>query len=288
MSKVLTYEETKEKLPKCLLQELLQKHTYREIAKEYNVNERIVSKIAQKDYGIPKNYKLIGIKNNKDKVFEISKEEIEELYINQEMSARQIGNIFGVQHSTILQKLKDFNIEIRPFNYKAYYSNRKNNIPSKYIDSNGYCVLVINDNHIREHRYIMEQFLGRKLSEEEIVHHINFNKLDNDIYNLFLFENQRYHALYHNYIENNDYIEPKVYLDLYKDIIDKVCEYDFLYNLYVNQKMSANAIHKYILKNYSFDFQRITIIKLLKEYKIYGILSPTINQYNNRICANNI
>jgi len=38
--------------------------------------------------------------------------------------------------------------------------------------------------HKKEHRYIMEQYLGRELSQEELVHHINFDKTDNEIENL--------------------------------------------------------------------------------------------------------
>lgn len=37
---------------------------------------------------------------------------------------------------------------------------------------------------IDEHRYIVEQYLGRKLEKDEIVHHIDGNKSNNNIENL--------------------------------------------------------------------------------------------------------
>lgn len=49
-----------------------------------------------------------------------------------------------------------------------------------------------------EHRYVMEQHLGRKLSRDECVHHINGDRRDNRLENLELIsraEHNREHAL---------------------------------------------------------------------------------------------
>ena len=54
-----------------------------------------------------------------------------------------------------------------------------------------------NDSGTYVHRWMMEKILKRKLAPEEVVHHLNGNKLDNAPANLILFENQQEHTEWH-------------------------------------------------------------------------------------------
>lgn len=47
--------------------------------------------------------------------------------------------------------------------------------------------------YIQEHRLVMEDYLGRYLKPKEVIHHIDGNKLNNDINNLQLFKNSGEH-----------------------------------------------------------------------------------------------
>jgi hypothetical protein len=75
----------------------------------------------------------------------------------------------------------------------------------RVVDCQGYVHIFFPDhpyscvNHyVREHRLVMEEFLSRYLTPEEIVHHIDGNKSNNCIENLQLFSTNGEHTAYHN------------------------------------------------------------------------------------------
>ena len=64
-----------------------------------------------------------------------------------------------------------------------------------YFDKKGYKRFSNSDKLI--HRHVAEQKLGRKLKDEERVHHINRDKSDNRRSNLWVFKNQDAHECAH-------------------------------------------------------------------------------------------
>ena len=76
-------------------------------------------------------------------------------------------------------------------------------------DIKGYVLVLCNDhpnkninNRVFEHRLIVESQIGRYLTKEEQVHHINGIKDDNRIENLMCFKNQSAHQRFHKNAKN--------------------------------------------------------------------------------------
>ena len=78
-------------------------------------------------------------------------------------------------------------------------------ILKRYTDTkSGYVKLYLEDfSVVEEHRYIMTHFLNRELSYNEIVHHIDGNKQNNNIKNLEL-KTRSEHAKNHATKDFND------------------------------------------------------------------------------------
>ena len=70
----------------------------------------------------------------------------------------------------------------------------------QYPCQKGYVMLSIGPNkRVFEHRYVMENHIGRKLKPKEVIHHLNENPSDNRIENLVLCKSSgEHHAKYHS------------------------------------------------------------------------------------------
>ena len=79
------------------------------------------------------------------------------------------------------------------------------------INENGYIKVLTDNGWMLEHKYIVEKYIGRELKENEVIHHINENKKDNRIQNLWLFDSQNEHASFHNKIKQFGWTNPVKY-----------------------------------------------------------------------------
>lgn len=78
-----------------------------------------------------------------------------------------------------------------------------------FISKDGYRMIYVPvenpkskwESYKKEHIYIMEQKLNRKMNKDEVIHHINGNKLDNRLENLIVFNSDREHRMAHNQLE---------------------------------------------------------------------------------------
>jgi len=90
---------------------------------------------------------------------------------------------------------------------------------SRIMDKQGY-IYIKTEGHphaskgyVPEHRLVVERMVERFLRPEEIVHHLDQDKANNEVNNLMLFKNAKEHAKFHNKIKRTGYT---------KDVIDQI------------------------------------------------------------------
>lgn len=126
-----------------------------------------------------------------------------------------IAEIIGCSGSTIRRVLIHLNVPRRPTGMigrrhsdeakKAVGdSNRRRVSGDWWITTDGYVTVyqpdhpnARHDGSVLQHRLVVEKILGRYLSENEIVHHINGIKHDNAEDNLELFKSSSLHSTHH-------------------------------------------------------------------------------------------
>ncbi len=134
---------------------------------------------------------------------EISKKLLEQMYVEEGMSSTEIAKQLGTYNSVILRHLHEHGIRVRAIG-EAQIGKLPHNYRGWSIHGSGYKYIVLaaddpflcmasRGRNVFEHRLVMARHLGRPLESWEIVHHIDHNRLNNDISNLELIQRSTFH-----------------------------------------------------------------------------------------------
>lgn len=150
-----------------------------------------------------------NLKNIYQKISQIKKKEIKEYKFNCQKCGKEFILYLREKEVLSLKRRKCCSRQCANSKICSEENKRKKSEANKkwsqlhprvIISKGKYKTIQINKKGYQEHRYIMEQFLKRKLENNEIVHHKNNNKEDNRIENLQLMTKNE-HSKYHRAIE---------------------------------------------------------------------------------------
>lgn len=83
---------------------------------------------------------------------------------------------------------------------KSRTGEKAGNFKGGRINHAGYRIISVNGHRYLEHRYLMQQAIGRPLTRSEQVHHKDGNRLNNALENLELCESRQSHNARHRHL----------------------------------------------------------------------------------------
>lgn len=134
-----------------------------------------------------------------------------DLYVNKKMFLKEICRMYGLSHNSsgnLSRRLKKIGVEIRKMRgenhncWKGGVISKGDNYVGIWTPNHP---RADNQGYVYEHTLVYEKHNGCLPQENEVLHHIDLNKKNNDIKNLYLC-GHREHATIHRSIEN--IIEP--------------------------------------------------------------------------------
>lgn len=181
--------------------------TPNQIAKQFGVTGGTITYWLTK-YGIPP---------HTNRIRGMDKETLERLYVEKRWSTNKIAAHFNCNDETVRKalqrndvsvrskseagKLKEFSPEhteklrqrLSQYNKGLFGSDHPAWKGGRQVNSYGYVMLRMNGKYVLEHRYVMEQHHGRKLTPWEEVNHINGIRTDNRVDNLEVIYSEHKH-----------------------------------------------------------------------------------------------
>jgi hypothetical protein len=119
-------------------------------------------------------------------------------------SAREVARLLNISRYAVLRRMQRWQVQEHLLRGGQRGKRNGNWKGGHGITDSGY-IKVCCPNHphrdargyVFEHRLVMESKLGRYLTEEEVVHHKDYDRKNNRIENLMLFSNQKAHTAWH-------------------------------------------------------------------------------------------